>query len=110
MNTTPAFKIGLFGIGLDTYWPQFEGLKERLEGYLNEVHQRIAALHPDIVNAGLVDTADKAFEAGHRFRTEGVNIIFLYVTTYALFINRIACSATGQSACDRFEFIARSCY
>ena len=26
-------KIGLFGIGLDTYWPQFHGLKERLEGY-----------------------------------------------------------------------------
>ena len=31
-------KIGLFGIGLDAYWPQFEGLKERLEGYLKVVH------------------------------------------------------------------------
>ena len=27
-------RIGLFGIGLDVYWPQFAGLKERLEGYL----------------------------------------------------------------------------
>lgn len=84
MTTTPSFKIGLFGIGLDTYWPQFAGLKERLEGYLSEVHKQIATLHPHIVNAGLVDTTDKAFEAGYRFRTEGVNIIFLYVTTYAL--------------------------
>lgn len=25
-------RIGLFGIGLDVYWPQFAGLKERLEG------------------------------------------------------------------------------
>ena len=24
-------KIGLFGIGLDAYWPQFAGLKDRLE-------------------------------------------------------------------------------
>ena len=24
-------RIGLFGIGLDVYWPQFDGLKERLE-------------------------------------------------------------------------------
>ena len=32
-------KIGLFGIGLDTYWPQFEGLKERLEGYLSVVEK-----------------------------------------------------------------------
>jgi L-arabinose isomerase len=26
-------KVGVFGIGLAAYWPQFGGLKERLEGY-----------------------------------------------------------------------------
>ena len=26
-------KIGLFGIGLDADWPQFAGLKERVESY-----------------------------------------------------------------------------
>jgi L-arabinose isomerase len=29
-------RIGLFGIGLDAYWPQFPGLKPRLEGYLGK--------------------------------------------------------------------------
>ncbi|ALJ00202.1 arabinose isomerase [Rufibacter tibetensis] len=77
-------KIGLFGIGLDTYWPQFEGLIERLQGYLMQVHQKLEAINPSIVNAGLVDTTDKAFEAGKLFRKEDVSIIFLYVTTYAL--------------------------
>jgi L-arabinose isomerase len=28
----PKLKIGFFGIGLDTYWPQFKGLRERLVG------------------------------------------------------------------------------
>lgn len=79
-----AMKIGLFGIGLDTYWPQFEGLKERLEGYMLQVQQKLGAINPHIVNAGLVDTTDKAFEAGKLFKTEDVEIIFLYVTTYAL--------------------------
>jgi len=79
-----SLKIGLFGIGLDTYWPQFAGLKERLEGYLSIVHQRLAAIHGTVVNAGLVDNADKAFAAGKFFRIEDVDIIFLYVTTYAL--------------------------
>ena len=79
-----SLKIGLFGIGLDTYWPQFDGLKKRLEGYLGEAEMRLAALHPDIVNAGLVDNTDKAFEAGDMFRKEGVSLIFLYVSTYAL--------------------------
>jgi L-arabinose isomerase len=77
-------KIGLFGIGLDTYWPQFPGLEERLEGYLKDVADKLAAIHPQIVNAGLVDNVDKAFEAGRMFRKEDVDLIFLYVTTYAL--------------------------
>jgi L-arabinose isomerase len=79
-----SFKIGLFGIGLNTYWDQFAGLKERLEGYLEEVHRKLSEMHPHIINAGLIDTVDKAFEAGRRFKTEDVELIFLYVTTYAL--------------------------
>ncbi|WP_375433764.1 arabinose isomerase [uncultured Hymenobacter sp.] len=79
-----TLKIGLFGIGLDAYWEQFAGLKERLEGYLTTVQNKLAAVHPHIVNAGLVDTPEKAFEAGSQFRREEVDLIFLYVTTYAL--------------------------
>ncbi len=29
-----TINIALFGIGLDTYWPQFSGLEQRLTGYL----------------------------------------------------------------------------
>jgi len=83
MNAS-SLKIGLFAIGLDTYWPQFDGLKERLELYLEKVEEKIAVFHPNIINAGLVDNTDKAFAAGRQFKTEDVDVIFLYVTTYAL--------------------------
>jgi len=79
-----GLKIGLFGIGLDTYWPQFAGLRERLDGYLREVNEKLSTISPGIINAGLVDNTDKAFEAGLEFRKEDVDVIFLYVTTYAL--------------------------
>jgi L-arabinose isomerase len=79
-----SMKIGLFGIGLDIYWAQFDGLKERLETYLREVEKKLLQIHPSVINAGLVDTIDKAFETGKKFRAEDVDIIFLYVTTYAL--------------------------
>ena len=79
-----SLTIGLFGIGLDAYWEQSPGLKERLEGYLATVEQRLRNIHPRIVNAGLVDTVDKAFETGKKFRNEDVDLIFLHVTTYAL--------------------------
>jgi L-arabinose isomerase len=79
-----GLKIGLFAIGLDAYWPQFTGLEDRLKGYLETVEQKLQAIHPGIVNAGLVDNIDKAFAAGKLFKREDVDLIFLYVTTYAL--------------------------
>ena len=77
-------RIGLFGIGLDAYWPQFDGLHARLLGYLDVVAERLRRPGVEIVNAGLVDTPVKALEAGHRLRREDVDLIFLYATTYAL--------------------------
>jgi L-arabinose isomerase len=84
VNTKFKTRVGLFGIGLDTYWPQFKGLKQRLEGYLQIVDQRLRRQAVDVVNLGLIDTPAKAMEAGHRFRREDVDLIFLHVTTYAL--------------------------
>ncbi|MDQ7947505.1 MAG: arabinose isomerase [Pedobacter sp.] len=78
------FKIGLFGIGLDTYWPQFEGLEQRLIGYLGQVEDRLSGFGAEVLNVGLVDSAAKALDAGHDFKKGDVDVIFLYVTTYAL--------------------------
>ena len=77
-------KIGLFGIGLEAYWQQFEGLEKRLIGYVQLVENKLKAFGAEIVNLGLIDNPQKAFEAGHEFRKQDVDIIFLYVTTYAL--------------------------
>jgi L-arabinose isomerase len=76
--------IGVFGIGLDVYWEQFEGLKTSLESYLETLCLKFADMPVRLVNAGIVDTVDKAFETGKKFRQEDVNIVFLYVGTYAL--------------------------
>ncbi len=77
-------RVGLFGIGLDTYWPQFKGLKPRLEGYVKLVAQSLKRPGVEIINLGLIDNPVKALEAGHQFRAADVDLIFLHVTTYAL--------------------------
>ncbi len=84
MKTSTPLKVGLFGIGLDTYWPQFSGLEDRLKGYLNRVAAKLKRPGVQVVNLGLVDTPEKALTAGHKFRSADVDLIFLHVTTYAL--------------------------
>jgi len=79
-----SLKIGLFGIGLDAYWPQFEDLKERLQAYLARVAAKLGRPGVEIVNLGLIDNPDAAMEAGHRFRQADIDLIVLHVTTYAL--------------------------
>jgi L-arabinose isomerase len=79
-----GLRVGLFGIGLDTYWPQFEGLEARLTGYLQRVAGKLRRPGVEVVNLGLVDTPEKAAVAGHRFRQADVDLLFLYITTYAL--------------------------
>jgi L-arabinose isomerase len=83
-HTSYSTRAGLFGIGLDAYWPQFPGLEERLRGYLARVAARLASMRVEVVDLGLVDSPAKAVEAGHAARRGDIDILFLYVSTYAL--------------------------
>ena len=84
MDQQHVLTIGLFGIGLDSYWPQFEGLESRLKGYTEQVARKLGRPGVQVVNLGLIDTPEKAVNAGHEFRRADVDLIFLYVSTYAL--------------------------
>ena len=76
-------KIGLFGIGLAAYWPQFPGLLERLTGYQRDLETRIQSCGGRIVTGGMVDTPQKAREAGELFARSDLDLVFCYVATYA---------------------------
>jgi len=77
-------KVGLFGIGLDTYWPQFEELLERLEGYQQQIATKMESFGAEVVNVGLVDSPLVAREKAEVLKKEDVDILFLYISTYAL--------------------------
>src|SRR5580704_6050103 len=79
-----ALRVGLFAIGLEAYWQQFEGLQQRLTQYAEQVAQRLGRTGLEIINLGLIDSPEKAAAAGHTFRRADVDLLFLHVTTYAL--------------------------
>jgi L-arabinose isomerase len=76
-------RVGVFGVGLAAYWPQFVGLRERLEGYQKHVEQRLADFGAEVVSSGLVDDASSAHQAGHFFAKQNLDLLVCYVGTYA---------------------------
>jgi L-arabinose isomerase len=117
-------RVGLFGIGLAAYWPQFKGLKQRLESYQRTVHQRLAA-HCEVIDAGLVDSAPKALAAGELFASRSVELLMCYVGTYAtssqvlpavqnahapvLILNLQPASSLDYAKTDTHEWLANCC-
>ena len=83
MREKATCKIGLFSIGLAAYWPQFEGLRERLSAYGDFVGNRLGEIGTVVVDAGMVDDQPSAQAAADGFISEDVDLVVCYVTTYS---------------------------
>ncbi len=84
MAVTDKVRAGLFGIGLDTYWNQFDGLLENLRTYQNQIKERIESFGAQVIDGGMVDNPTKAHEVAGLLKSSDVEIVFLYISTYAL--------------------------
>jgi L-arabinose isomerase len=82
MNDTTV--VGVFGIGLEKYWKQFPGLLDRLKGYQDRICDGLRQLGTEVIDTGIVDSPLKVPAAAALFRKEDVEVIFLFVSTYAL--------------------------
>jgi L-arabinose isomerase len=76
-------RVGVLGIGLAAYWPQFAGLRERIEGYQARVEARVRELGADVVSAGLVDDEQGARAAGDLLAAAQVDLVLCHAVTYA---------------------------
>jgi L-arabinose isomerase len=84
ISSEANLRVGLFGVGLEAYWPQFPELKRRLDGYMSQVAIRLSRPGVEITDLGIIDTPNRALKASHELRRANVDVVFLYVTTYAL--------------------------
>lgn len=74
-------KIGVYGVGLKAYWPQFDGLKQRLTGYTKFIEEKLS-VYGEVFNFGLVDDEIRGRAAGEYFNASNVDIVFMYSATY----------------------------
>ncbi|MFV0418837.1 MAG: arabinose isomerase [Dysgonomonas sp.] len=78
-------KVGLFGVGLNTYWGQFDGLLDKLTNYQNIIKNKMQSYNDiEVVDAGMIDDTDKANNAASLMKREDVEILFIFISTYAL--------------------------
>ncbi len=76
--------VGIVALGLQEYWSQFPGLRQKLIEQLEMVQHKISAPSRVIVNLGLLDSQQVALDIARSCRKNDVDILLVYVATYAL--------------------------
>lgn len=77
--------IGFFSAGLNTYWVQFEGLRDSLLGYGEKIAGIISEEDGVSVHGlGMVDSPERAQEAARELKEAGIDLLFVHVATYCL--------------------------
>lgn len=78
-------KIGFISTGLDTYWNQFDGLLDNLTAYSKTIIEHLGRNSDvSVIDAGMVDSPQKARQAGLLLRESCVDLLFVYISTYCL--------------------------
>ena len=76
-------KIGIFSVAHSTYNTQFEGLYDNLLGYHGDLCRMVRDNEVEVVDFGLIDSSEKAYETLSQIEGSGVDILFCNMITYA---------------------------
>lgn len=75
-------KIGIYTMGLQCYWAQFEGLRNRLLEYGRFIASGVEAMGAEVFFYGLVDCEAEGRKAGEYFASRNVDLILAHSGTY----------------------------
>jgi L-arabinose isomerase len=75
--------IGIFGVGFNKYWPQFDGLLDELTGKLNTFIERVKANEVQVTSFGIADDAASAYALLPKLKAADLDLVFCHMLTYA---------------------------
>ena len=76
-------RIGIIGVGLDTYWRQFDGLRKAILGKIESFEGIVMANSVETFNFGLIDNAARAYEVLPKIKAADIDLLFVDMATYA---------------------------
>lgn len=76
-------RIGVFAVVHEVYFEQFEGLKEKLFAYHNELLEQIRTNDVEVIDFGLVGSNAEGYKAAKRINEQGIDMLMCNMITYA---------------------------
>ena len=76
-------RIGIYAVGHEAYWTQFDGLLKDLMGYHAQVIAQVKEHGAEVIDFGMVDTAARAYDILPKIRAADVDVLFVDMVTYA---------------------------
>ena len=78
-----AARVGVLGVGHHTYWPQFEGLYEKLQEKMAHLVRKLEGYGVEVIAFGISDQARHAYELVPRIRAADLDLLVVDMLTYA---------------------------
>lgn len=75
--------IGIFAVGHDTYWGQFEGLLDNLMRYHSVFKELVEENDVQVTDYGMIDSSIKSFDIVKKMKGDNIDILFCNMVTYA---------------------------
>jgi len=75
--------VGLLGVGHHSYWPQFDGLYEKLQDKMAHLVHKIEGLGVQVTPFGISDRAQHAYELVPQIKAADLDLLFVDMLTYA---------------------------
>ncbi len=76
-------RIGIFAVAHATYWDQFPGLEANIMGFHSDLCGMVKQQDVEVIDFGMIDSSEKAFEAVDRILAAKVDVLFCNMVTYA---------------------------
>ena len=76
-------RIGVFGVGHHVYWPQFDGLYEKMEGKVESLARKLEGFGAEVERLGIVDNAQGAYDLVPRIQAAELDLLLVDMVTYA---------------------------
>lgn len=76
-------RIGVFGVGYDVYWGQFDGLLDELMAKHDVFLEKLSSKGAELIDFGMIDNPKKAYEKLKDMQAANLDLIFCNMLTYA---------------------------